>query len=264
MPKLDKTLSRLIPAGPIREMLKSAFYKFYYNNKHVAGNGFRMYYRRGLYEFVFPKGVRFKCRENIADDLQRSIPGYLAGYRIKEGDTIVDCGAYIGEFTLYAARAVGLRGQVIAFEPDPVFFRKLKENISLNGLKNVLLVEKGVWSSEDKLKFSGGSQSGNLFAGGLDHNKLSCDVLVTTLDAELGRNGVTKVDFIKMDVEGAEVEALKGARAIMKRYHPRFAIASYHVLSGKKTCVMLEKMLKDSGYRTETSYPLHLTTYGYR
>ncbi|MDD5136094.1 MAG: FkbM family methyltransferase [Candidatus Omnitrophica bacterium] len=261
MPKLDKTLSRLIPPGRIRETLKSAYYRFYYNKKHSGKNGFRMYYPDRYYEFVFPNGVRFKCYENIADDLQRSLPGYLFGYDIKKGDTVIDCGAYIGEFTLYAAMAVGETGRVMAFEPDPAFFKKLQDNVSLNGLHNVILIEKGVWSKEDRLKFSGGSQSGNLFAENLSHNTESYDISVTSLDGELEKRGITNVDFIKMDVEGAEIEAVRGASSILEKSGPDLAIASYHILNGQKTCVELEKMLKALGYKTETSHPSHLTTY---
>ena len=206
--------------------------------------------------------LTINCAANIADDLQRSMPGYLAKYNIKEGDIVIDCGAYIGEFTLYAAKAAWKAGKVIAFEPDHGFFKELEKNIALNDLHNVILVEKGVWSKEDRLKFSSGSQSSNLFAGNLEYNTTSYDVLVTSLDSELKKRGIAKVDFIKMDVEGSEIEAVKGARAILERCGPQLAIASYHALNGQKTHIELEKILKNFGYDAETGYPAHLTTYG--
>lgn len=265
MAKLDKCLSRLIPSGPLKDILKSAYYQRYYNYRHAKKNGFRMYYdRRGYYEFVFSELIRFKCYENIADDLERSMPGYLAEADIKEGDTVIDCGACVGEFTLYAAKAAGKRGKVVAFEPDKNFFEKLERNILLNSIKNVILIEKGVWSKVDTLRFSGGSQSGNLYDKNLTYNTESYDVPVTTLDHELEKIGLGKVDFIKMDVEGAEVEAIKGACGILEKSSPRLAIASYHALNGQHSYVELEKVLKRMGYRTKTDYPAHLTTYGCR
>lgn len=263
MPKLNQVLFRLIPPGPINDAAMSAYYRFYYNKKHAVENGFCMYLRKKCYEFVFPNNITFKCYENIADDLQRTIPGYSAEYKIKEGDVVIDCGAYIGDFTLYAAKAAGTSGRVIAFEPDPAFCKKLRENIALNKLENVAIIEKGVWSTETKLKFSGGTQGGNLFASGLANNPVSYDVIVTALDTELDKLGIKKVDFIKMDVEGAEIEALKGSQKVLSKNKLHLAIASYHTVNGERTCLGLENVLNSFGYEARTAYPEHLTTYGY-
>ncbi|MDD5428145.1 MAG: FkbM family methyltransferase [Candidatus Omnitrophica bacterium] len=264
MPKLDKVLFDLIPNGTIKDILRSAYYFFYYNKKRAGQNGFSIYYKKGYYEYVFPNGIKFKCYEKIIDDLQRSLPGYIAKNTIRRGGIIIDCGAYIGEFTLYAAKAVGENGKVIAFEPDPDAYEKLSANISLNNLKNVILIKKGVWSKTDKMKFVGGTQSGNLFADKLNDNTISYEVIVTSLDDELGDLGIIKVDFIKMDIEGAEIEALKGARKILAENNTHLAIASYHSINGQKTYMEIEKILKSFGYKSETGYPSHLTTYGYK
>ena len=124
------------------------------------------------------------------------------------------------------------------------------------------LIEKGVWSKADKLKFAGGERGDNSFVDKLDYNTTSYDVFVTSLDDELEKLGVTKVDFIKMDIEGAEIEALKGARRILTENNVHIAIASYHSINEQKTYIESEKILKNYGYETETTYPIHLTTYG--
>ncbi|MFA5147078.1 MAG: FkbM family methyltransferase [Candidatus Omnitrophota bacterium] len=264
MAKFNRVLSRLVPPGPVKDILRSVYYRSYYNLRHAKDNGFRMYYERGHYKFSFDNGVVFKCHTDISDELKRTLPGYLARYGLKKGDTVIDCGAYTGEFALYAAKAVGDDGMVIAFEPDPYACKKIAENLSLNRSKNMLLVEKGVWSREDKIRFAGGTQGANLFSERLADNKALQDVDVTTLDGELRKHGVTKVDFIKMDIEGAEIEALKGAGEILGKNNVHLAIASYHGVGGQQTYHELERMLKGYGYDVETGYPSHLTTYGWR
>lgn len=257
--KFGQVVSRLLPDGPVKEGLRSSYYNLYYNAKHYGENHFRVYYRDGHFEYKFDRGIIFSSYQNIADELKRSLEGYLEAHRIRAGETVIDCGAFIGEFTLYAARAVGPAGKVIAFEPDPVIYRKLVANIALNGFGNVIAINKGVWSTQGALKFVGDGIKGYSFlAAAKDESAI--DVPVTTLDSELERLAVAKVDFIKMDIEGAEIEAIKGAERTLKSNAVDLAIASYHKINGKKSYAELERMLPVLGYRVETGNPGHLTT----
>ncbi|MFA6079119.1 MAG: FkbM family methyltransferase [Candidatus Omnitrophota bacterium] len=258
--KFNKVVYNLIPPGPVRDTLKGAYFSLYYNLKHFKENDFRVYYKKGCYTYAFEEGVSFKCYENITDDLKRSLRGYLAQYTPKTGDVIMDCGAYVGDFTLYAAKAVGKTGKVVAYEPDPTAFKRLCENINLNALNNVILVNKGVWSDDTALEFSGGDKGANFFNQNT-HNKTFHKVSVVSIDSEAQRLGLNKIDFIKMDVEGAEIEAVKGAAKTLKENNVRLALASYHEVNGEKTCHELEKLLSAIGYRSETSHKRHLTTY---
>lgn len=258
--KFTQVVSRMIGPGPVKEGLKSSYYRLYYNAKHSRENGFRVYYGGGHFEYAFDGGVRFSSYENFADELKRSLRGYLASRPLRPGDIVVDCGAYVGEFTLYAAAAVGSSGAVIAFEPDPCVFRKLEANIKLNSFSNVRALNKGVWSEDGRLKFVGDSVKGYSFMSA-ENDEAAISVPVVSLDNELGRMGVSKVDFIKMDIEGAEVKALEGAREVLRK-GASLAIASYHMVDGKKSCAELEKVLVAAGYRAETGHPRHLTTYG--
>ncbi len=258
--KFNQILYKIIPDGPAKEAFKSSYYRFYFNRKHFKENEFYVYYRNGHFEYKFDEGVEFSSYDDIADELKRSLKGYLAKHDIKKGETIIDCGAYIGEFTLYAAKAVGQSGRVIAFEPDPVIFKKLTTNIELNGLKNITALNKGLWSKSGTLKFVGDSIKGYSFmAAEKDSNAI--EVPVVSLDDELERLNIKKVDFIKMDVEGAEIEAIKGSARTLKAENAGLAIASYHTVDGAKSCFALEKMLQELGYKAETAHPKHLTTY---
>ena len=258
--KLTHVISRLVPPGPVKEGLRSCYYGLYYNAKHSADNGFRVYYGGGSFEYRFAGGISFRSRENFSDELKRSLRGYLAKRPLKKGDTVVDCGAYVGEFTLYAAAAVGPSGKVVAFEPDPEIFGKLEANIVLNGLGNVTAVPKGLWSADGALKFVGDSVKGYSFIAA-DKDPAAIEVPVASLDSELDRLGIGSVDFIKMDVEGAEIEAVRGARRTLGSGAPALAIASYHIVDGRKSHIELEKVLASFGYRAETGHPGHITTY---
>jgi hypothetical protein len=68
--------------------------------------------------------------------------------------------------------------------------------------------------------------------------------------------------MIKMDIEGAEIEALQGAVGIIKKYSPRFAIASYHKKNNQETCYWVENFLTERGYSTESFFLPHITNYG--
>ena len=258
--KFNQMAAGLIPAGPVKEALKGCYYSLYYNRKHFKENGFRVYYRQGLFEYKFDEGVSFRSRENMADELKRSLKGYLADYSLKPGDVVVDCGAYTGEFTLYAAKAVGRSGKVIAFEPDPKIYGELSANIALNGLENIVAINKGLWSRSGELKFVGNSTMGYsfMFAG---DTAGAIDVPVVSLDSELSRLGVNKVNFIKADIEGAELEFIKGAEGTLDSNDLHLAIASYHLVDGKKSCFAVENMLTLLGYKAHTGHPGHLTTY---
>lgn len=194
------------------------------------------------------------------------LPGYFKYYRLKEGDTVIDGGAYLGEFTLYAAKVVGNGGKVIAFEPDTANYKKLLKNISLNNLDNVIAINKGLYCENTNLKFYNDSSGGSfLFSEDLESKPNGIvKVPVVKLDDEMNRLGIQKVDFIKMDIEGAEIEALKGCKRLLKSNYVNLAIASYHILDGQPTCKRLEGLLQEMGYKFETANPQHLTTYGWK
>jgi hypothetical protein len=85
--KLRQVLSRFVPDGAIKDAFTSSYYSLYYNRKHFKENDFYVYYRGGYFEYKFDNGVAFASYENMADELKRSLKGYLARYSLKAGDT---------------------------------------------------------------------------------------------------------------------------------------------------------------------------------
>jgi len=244
-----------VPNWKFKNKLKCFFYNVF------VKTDFKCFYRKDHFEYRFKEGFRLKSYEGIFGELAVTLKGYLQKDGLKKGDVVIDGGAYRGAFALYASKIVGDDGIVFAFEPDPENYKKVVRNIELNGLKNIVAIEKGLWNKDTVLKFDNQSSSLSTFLSHKKGNSL-ISVPVTSIDNEMKRRGIKKVDFIKMDIEGAEVKAIEGAKNLLKRNNVRLAIASYHIINGKKTCFDLEKLFSELGYTSFTSYPLHLTTYG--
>ena len=165
------------------------------------------------------QGYKFFCRINRDDFLfMTNHENEIMKYFIpKEGDTVVDVGAHIGLYSLIAAKRVGTSGKVIAIEPDPENFKILKKNILLNQLTNVEAVECAVYSTREKLKlFLPELEQGRTIFNTVMQDRARTsnnflEVEANTLDNILIENNVQRVNYLKIDVEGAELEVLKGA-----------------------------------------------------
>jgi FkbM family methyltransferase len=165
------------------------------------------------------QGYKFFCRINRDDFLfMTNHESEIMEYFIpNEGETVVDVGAHIGLYSLIAAKRVGSSGKVIAIEPDPENFKILKKNILLNQLSNIEPLECAVYSAREKLKLflPELDQGRTIFntvmqeRAGASSNFL--EVEANTLDNILGSLQTTELSWIKIDVEGAELEVLKGA-----------------------------------------------------
>lgn len=136
---------------------------------------------------------------------------FLLSRLVAKGDTAVDVGANIGYYLLLLARLVGSGGKVVAVEPSPENLPELKRNIAENKLKNVELHEVAAGSERGTVGFMSGI-NGRITTATADVNQ----VPLMPLGDIIG----TRVDFLKMDVEGAEGRALAGARELVRRWHP--------------------------------------------
>ncbi len=220
------------------------------------------------------QAIKFKCWSGVSlteydmdykpwkVSFREENPQYLKYYGLNVGDTVIDAGGYKGTFTAYASKVVGKNGRIITFEPDYENFKDLQETVALNKLTNVTLLNKALWSKERTLKFNSKHTAGaSFFFNAGPHAK---DVQAVTLDAELGRLGVEKVDFIKMDIEGSEIEALNGSKRTLGSNDINMSVASYHVVGGQETSETVEETLSHFGYETWTEFPNHKITYGRR
>lgn len=172
---------------------------------------------------------------------------YLKCGRPKEGDVVMDIGAYVGMFTVQASKLVGSHGRVIAVEPAPKNFEYLQKNT--DELGNVIRVKKAAFNyvGEGKLSISRASPCHTLI---YDH-KDGIEVEVITLDRLAQYLGLPKVDFIKIDAEGSELGILEGAETLLRNNKVRLAVAAYHDIGkGKNEAEEVVKFLRKVGYQT--------------
>jgi FkbM family methyltransferase len=152
---------------------------------------------------------------------------YERVFKIEKGDIVVDVGAHVGMFTVKALKEVREEGLVIAIEPEERNFELLKRNT--RDYKNVKLVKKAVGDKTGRAILYISELSGEHSIKKPSRATKSIDVEVDTLDNILSSLGVSKVDFLKIDVEGAELEVLRGARGYLSEGKIRkVAVAAYH------------------------------------
>ena len=150
---------------------------------------------------------------------------------VKPGDIVLDSGAHIGLFAMEAL-AAGAK-LVFAIEPSPLTLVALKRNLAQEIAEGkVVVYEKGIWDRDDFLPFymAPGMSAGHRVLPGDSESdsELVIKVPVTTIDRLVEELQIERVDFIKMDIEGAEQRALQGATKTLARDKPRMGLAAYH------------------------------------
>ena len=188
-----------------------------------------------------------------------TLKGYTQKYVPKEGDVVFDCGAYCGIATYYLSKLVGPTGKVYAFEPDTSNYAVLVKNIERHHLNNVTPINKGLYLRSGTLSFnSTGSANSMVALTDAPHNTI---IEVVSLADAYKQFGLQRLDFVKMDIEGAELEVIEGAKEFLKGKNIHFAIASYHLRDGQPTSIILERIFADIGYQVETGFPRQTTTW---
>jgi FkbM family methyltransferase len=178
-------------------------------------------------EYWIPKGSHFVLPFNLAEQARNIYtPGDV---HVKSGDVVLDCGANIGVYTRKALDAGAAK--VIAIEPAPENLECLRRNFKSEiEAGKVVVYPKGVWDKDDMLTLhvDPHNSAADSFLiereGHTDERKIP----LTTIDKLVAELKLDRVDFIKMDIEGAEVRALHGARAAIAKNHPRMALSTYH------------------------------------
>lgn len=177
--------------------------------------------------FWIPRGSEYILPFNLAE---QELEIYQVGeHRINRGDVVFDCGANVGVFTRKAFSQGA--SKVIMVEPAPENLECLRRNFKdeiANG--SAVLVAKGVWDKEGvlPLQINPESSAADSFVIPQGKNARTIDVPLTTIDILVRELGLAKVDFIKLDIEGAEPQAIDGAKETIKQFKPRISISAYH------------------------------------
>jgi FkbM family methyltransferase len=174
---------------------------------------------RGIWIELNPRTGQNYLQGNAEPAVQSVLEKHL-----RPGMIVYDLGANIGLFSLLAARLVGDSGRVFSFEPDPEIAARLRRNVARNNFANINVVEAGVWSATGNLNFVAADSSspdrgiGKFAAAGERVNTNGTPTPCVSLDDFI--HTAPPPDAIKCDIEGAEVEAFRGAETILKTSRP--------------------------------------------
>ena len=178
---------------------------------------------------------------------------------LRPGDVCLDVGANAGLFTIVAAHCVSPTGRVISFEPSTREYQRLCDAVQLNDARPVTPLQCAAGAAAGHLElrvaaepYSGLNTLGHRFPyDGVDVSRLE-RVEVQTLDECVRQQGLSKVDLVKIDVEGAEAAVLAGAARILRQLRPRLIIEVFSrslALSGA-SIADVEQHLRDANYGT--------------
>jgi len=147
-------------------------------------------------------------------------------FKIEMEEVFIDLGAGIGKYSIIIGNMMGNKGKVIAIEPEPKNFKILKKNIELNSLTNVIPINLACSKNEEKHFFyldNKGVQGHSL----IKRTKIKKIIKTKRLDNVLKDLKIKKVDLMKIDVEGAEADVLEGARATLRKNHPKIIFEAW-------------------------------------
>lgn len=174
-----------------------------------------------------PDGSDYALPFNLAEQ-ERKI--YGAGERgVQPGDVVLDCGANVGVYTREAL-AAGAR-LVVAIELAPENLECLRRTfVEETRAGRVIIYPKGVWDRDDflTLNVDPGNSAADSVVMHPEKAHQGPKVPLTTIDKLVDELKLERVDYIKMDIEGAEQQALMGAQQTLARHRPRLALSAYH------------------------------------
>lgn len=168
------------------------------------------------------------------------LPEFQAG----EGSCVVDIGANIGFYAIRQALRAR-RGRVIAFEPAPSVFRRLKANVDANHLNQVTAVNAAIGATAGAVHFVESAWSINCRIVN-EPTRDSVQVTCETLDSAMARLGVEAIDILKVDTEGFERAVLQGASATLPRVR-RIVLEAHKDVEGERR--LIAAMLEPAGFR---------------
>ena len=227
--KLASSLFRLVPENEFKNTVRAAVHRMRYDE-------FKTYYRNKVWELHYPGFViRYK------DVPSPATVNYLFFKRFTDRnfDIVIDAGGFMGTYGFLMASKYP-RAKVYIFEADPVNYQRIKTNLSLNNLPNVVLEPVGLWEKPDRLKMSVSSDLASSIVNEKSNNQ-TVEIEVTSLD-EYFKGVNRKCVFVKMNIEGAEIAALNGATRFLADNKADLSICTDHLVDGEMSYIEVEKI----------------------
>lgn len=150
---------------------------------------------------------------------------------VEKGDYVIDAGGCYGDTALYFAAKAGEVGQVFSFEFLPENLKVFELNLSLNPTLSgrIHIIKKPLWSNSDRDLYILSNGPGTKVVE-KSNDPMAKRIKTTSIDSFVQHWNLLHIDFIKMDIEGSELEALKGAKQTITQHKPKLAISIYHQL----------------------------------
>lgn len=206
-----------------------------------------------------PSGISFLARpkyEDLARYLFAEIVAKWEPLKIlkpKKNDIVIDIGANTGYYSLRLSSLVGDNGKIIAIEPDPQTFNALIKNCELNNISNVNAHNIAISNSNGKITFHQSifhSGTSSMFVNEKDKSKMKKIIIKTTTLDELIKEKYEYIAWVKIDVEGAELEVLKGSSTILSKTKNIIIEVHEHILNqNNKNSKEIIEILEESGFK---------------
>jgi FkbM family methyltransferase len=182
------------------------------------------------------------------------IGAYTHWYKPEPGDLVFDIGAHAGLTTCQLARMVGSDGRVVAFEPDPNSLLWLEKNVLDQNISNVTIVPKAIDANTGTAPFNADGTLGAALLNRTVYGHTGGQVEVPTLSLQDACAEFGNPQFMKVDIEGAEVAVVQSAAEFLSSHPINLAFETYHrTRDGRFTWILLEPMLRDIGYDVYSS-----------
>lgn len=248
--KIKKIISTLFPSGDLKEQIKLVYYSIN-KPKYTSYEVLKSDANKVVFKTVF-KEVSLITNEAlyfIVPDFNY----YQHFYKVKANDVVLDAGANCGHLSIFFSKLVGKNGIVYAFEPDNFNIGRIITNKQLNKdlFDNIKIEELLLWDENKLVDFYEAGTVGSSAVWIPDSDKCVQKEAVR-IDDWVIKNNIKKLNFIKMDIEGAEIEALVGCVQTIENLKPNFAIASYHIVNGEPTYIKVEEFFKKLNYPYQT------------
>ncbi len=199
------------------------------------------------------KGIKFFHRlrdlESLRDVFHSKDYELLKNFVPSRGDYVIDGGAGVGEYTILASALVGKHGKVFAVEASAEPFRYLRKNAKSNPHKNIVAFRSAISDRNGKIKLF--RPAGTSFVDSVVKNwsgpTINYFVNSVTLDKLVQKFGMEKLDLIKLDIEGAEMLALREAKKTLSKMKPKIIIETH----GKNIHNNVISFLRKSNYKID-------------
>jgi FkbM family methyltransferase len=174
---------------------------------------------------------------------------YLKHGEVKPDDVIFDLGAYCGLTALGFGAQVGKNGQVYTFEPDPGNFAALERNVKTAEFANITAENAAIWKESGYIELQAEGTAASMVLALAPRTDSTVRVKSFTLEEYVAAKGISRIDCIKLDVEGSEVEILNSSRTVLRKFKP-IVMVEAHMVRDVLTAAACKTLLEEEGYQT--------------